>query len=243
MLDETVTHPPNDALTGPDTTVAYTVIGVVPDVRSQFLSRMNGPSVYYPYGFHKSRGTFLVRTRGAPAAAINDVRAALASMSPALASRTHIITMQDGPMALQRLMATFPATIALVLAVAGLALASVGVYGVVSQIVTRRTREIGIHIALGAARRSVVWLVATKTLRPVAWGAAIGGISAFALSLVLRAFISAPDVPDLTFGAGTFNPAVFAGVLAVLLIVVIAALIVPARRAIMVDPVRTLRSD
>jgi predicted permease len=234
---------PNDALMGPDTTKVYTVIGIVPDIRSQFLSRPNGPAAYYPYGLQKPGGAFLVRTRGEPASAINDVRAAVASIAPSLASRTHVITMQDGPMALQRLMAKTPAMIALVLALAGLALASVGVFGVISQIVTRRTREIGVHMALGAGRRRVLWLVATKTLRPVAWGTLTGCIGAFGLSLVLRSLVAAPDVPDLTFGAGAFNPMVFAGVLAVLLLVVAAAFIVPARRAVMVDPARALRAE
>lgn len=235
--------PPRDPLSGPDSTQVYTVIGIVPDVRSQMLSRMNGPAAYFAYGMDKERGAFLVRTRGAPSSAVNDVRAAIASLSPTLASGAHIITMRDGPMALQRLMASTPAMIALVLALAGLALASVGVYGVISQIVTRRTREIGIHLALGAGRRRVLWLVATKTLRPVALGAAIGAVGAVGLSFVLRSLIAAPDVPDLTFGAGAFNPVVFASVLAVLLIVVAAALIVPARRAIVIDPVRTLRAE
>lgn len=235
--------PPNAALSGPDTTKAYTVIGIVPDIRSQFLSRVNGPAAYFPYGVEKPSGAFLVRTRGAPESAINSVRAAIASLSPTLASRARVMTMQDGPMALQRLMSRLPATIALLLALAGLALASVGVYGVISQIVTRRTREIGIHLALGAGRRSVLWLVARKTLRPVASGAIAGGIGAFGLSLALRSLIAMPDVPDLTFGAGAFNPAVFASVFGVLLVVVMAALIVPARRAVMVDPVRTLRAE
>ena len=235
--------PPSDPLHGPDTTQAYTVIGIVPDIRSQFLSRVNGPAAYFPYGLRQTRGAFLVRTRGAPAGAINRVRAAVASISPTLASHTTVITMQDGPMALQRLLASLPAMLALVLALAGLTLASVGVYGVISQIVTRRTREIGIHLALGASRGNVVWLVATKTLRPVVWGIAVGGVGALGLSMWLRSFIAAPDVPDLTFGAGALNPNVLAGVLAVLLFVVAGALIVPARRAVMVDPVRTLRAD
>jgi len=232
-----------DAFAGPDTTKVYTVIGIVPDIRSQFLSRMNGPTAYYPYGLERQRGSFLVRTRGAPASMINEVRMAVASISPTLASRAHVVTMRDGPMALQQLMAKVPALVALALALAGLALASVGIYGVIAQIVTRRTREIGIHLALGAGRRRVLWLIAAKTLRPVAWGAVIGAIGAFGVALAVRSLIATPDAPDPTFGAGAFNPAVFASVLGVLLVIVAAALIVPARRAVMVDPVRTLRAE
>lgn len=235
--------PPNDALSGPDTTKTYTIIGIVPDIRSQFLSRMNGPAAYFPYGLANRSGAFLVRTRAAPASAVNEVRAAIASVSPMLATRARVMTLRDGPMALQRLMAEIPAVIALVLALTGLALASVGIYGVISQIVTRRTREIGIRLALGASRRRVMWLVATKTLRPVAWGAAIGGVAALGLSLVLRSMIAAPEMPDLTFGAGAFNPPVLTGVLGVLAFVVAAALVVPLHRALIVDPARTLHAE
>jgi len=235
--------PPNDPLGGPDTTQAYTVIGIVPDIRSQFLSRMNGPAVYYPYGLHKERGALMLRTRGNPGSVVNDVRAAIASVSPALANRSHVLTMQDGPMALQRLMAQVPATIALCLALAGLLLASVGVYGVISQIVTRRTREIAIHLAMGANRRRVLSMIAVKTLRPVAWGLSAGGVLAVGVSLLLRSLIAAADAPDLTFGAGALNPAVFCSVAGVLAFVVAAAFAGPARRALAVDLVGSLRAD
>jgi predicted permease len=234
---------PSDPFAGPDTTQVYTVIGIVPDIRSQFLSRMNGPAAYYPYGLEGRRGSFLVRTRGTPAAAINDLRVAIASISPTIATRAHVVTMRDGPMALQQLMASVPALIALGLALAGLALAAVGIYGVIAQIVTRRTREIGIRLALGAGRAPVVWLIATKTLRPVALGAIAGGVGACGLSLVLRSLIAMPDAPDLTFGAGAFNPTVLVAVLGLLVVIVGAALAIPARRAVMVDPVRTLRAE
>ena len=237
------TIPPHDGLAGPDTTKTYTIIGVVGDIRSQFLSRLNGPSAYYTWSTAEPSGAVLVRTTGAPSAAIKDVRIVVGSVAPSLASRTRVLTIEDGPMALQRLMAQTPAAIALLLALIGLALASVGVYGVISQIVTRRTREIGIYVAIGARPGQVVRLVARKTLRPVAWGALLGGVGAFALSLFLRSLISTPDVPDLTFGAGAFNPIVFGGVLAVLALVVTAAFLVPARRAIRVDPMLALRAE
>jgi putative ABC transport system permease protein len=233
----------NSALAGPDTTQSYTVIGVVRDIRSNFLSRVNGPSVYYPADLTNGFGAILARTRGNPGSAVNAVRKAVADVSPSLISQTHVLTMRGGPMALQQLMAEVPAMVALALALAGLALASVGVYGLISQIVTRRTREIGVHVAMGAQPRQVIALVAKKTLRPVLWGTVVGGLGAFGLSFFLRSLIAMPDVPDLTFGAGAFNPLVFMGVLAVLGLVVVAACYLPARRAAMVDPTVALRAE
>src|SRR5690348_15387571 len=235
--------PPNDILSGPDTTRSYTVIGVVRDIRSNFLSRVNGPSVYFPSGRESGFGAFIVRTRGVPERASNAIRLAVGGFSPLLMSRTHVLTMQGGPMSLQRLMAQAPAMVALGLALGGLLLAAVGVYGLIAQIVTRRTREIGVHMAIGARPAQVIRLVARKTLRPVAWGAVIGGICALGMSFFLRALIAMPDVPDLTFGMGAFNPLVFLGVLAALAVVVAAACFVPARRATLVDPTIALRAE
>ena len=235
--------PPTDPLVGPDTTKSYTVIGIVGDVRSQFLSRLNGPSVYYPYAVDKGYGAFIVRTYGEPESAINAVRSAVTSVSPSLASRTHVLTMEGGPMALQRLMAEAPAATSLALAVAGLVLAAVGVYGVISQIVTARTRDIGVHIAIGATPLHIIRLVAAKTLRPVGWGAAAGAFGAVGLSLFVRSLVATPDVPDLTFGAGAFNPIVFLGVVGALAVVVTVACYVPTRRAMRMDPMAALRAE
>lgn len=153
------------------------------------------------------------------------------------------MTMADGPMALQRLMAQAPATVALALALAGLALATIGIYGVIAGIVTRRTREIGVRIALGAKPSQVIALVMRKTLRPVAIGAACGIFGAIGVSLLLRSLIAMPDAPDLTFGAGAFSSLVFVGVVETLAMVVVFACYVPARRAVRIDPTVALRSE
>lgn len=237
------TVPPRDVLSGTDTMATYTVIGVVPDVRTNFLSRVNGPAVFYPHNVRDDFGAFLVRTHGLPDAEINAVRLAIAGISPSAAANTGVLTMEDGPMMLQRLLSQIPAAIALVLAVAGLALASIGIYGVVAQIVARRTKEIGVHIALGARARQIVALVLRKTLNPIAWGAACGAVGAVGMSIVLRSVIATPDAPDLTFGAGAFNPLVFGGVVATLGAVIAAACFVPTRRATRVDPIVALRAD
>ena len=237
------TVPPNRAASGPDTTAAYTVVGVVPNIRSDYLSRENGPTTYYPYDFRGEYGAFLVRTRGAPTAAISAVRLAIGAASPSASAEAHVMTMVDGPMALQVLMAQAPATVALALALAGLALATIGIYGVIAGIVARRTREIGVRIALGAKPGQVILLVMRKTLRPVVIGAMCGIVGAVGVSLVLRSLIAMPDAPDLTFGAGAFSPTVFLGVVETLALVVALACYLPAKRAVRVDPTVALRSE
>ena len=121
-------------------------------------------------------------------------------------------------------------------------LACLGIYGVVSHLVSQRTREIGIRIALGAARWDVIALVGSQTLGPVAWGVAVGLLGAFGVSGLLRASIVMPDVPDLTYGAGAFDLVTFLGVLSVLGAVVVVAAFVPMRRATLVEPAVALRS-
>jgi predicted permease len=235
--------PPHDVASGPDTTAAYMVIGIVPDIRSDYLSRENGPTVYFPYDFAGDYGAFLVRTRSLPSSAVNSVRLAINAISPMASAETHVMTTVDGPMALQRLMAEAPGTVALVLAIAGLALAAIGIYGVIANIVARRTREIGVRMALGARPSQVVLFVMRRTLRPVGIGATFGVVGAIGVSLLLRSLIAMPDAPDLTFGAGAFSPIVFFGVIATLAVTVATACYLPARRAVVVDPTVALRSD
>jgi ABC-type antimicrobial peptide transport system permease subunit len=178
-----------------------------------------------------------------PSSAVNAVRLAINAVSPLASAETHVMTTVDGPMALQRLMAEAPGTVALVLAIAGLALAAIGIYGVIANIVARRTREIGLRMAIGAKPSQVVLFVMRRTLRPVGIGATFGVVGAIGVSLLLRSLIAMPDAPDLTFGAGAFSPIMFFGVIATLAVTVATACYVPARRAVTVDPTVALRSD
>jgi predicted permease len=233
--------PPGDALGGADTTRSHIVVGVAGDVRTNFLSRVNGPSVYFPFGYTGDFGSFLVRTNGPPGSSLLAVRRVAAAAPTGV--RTRVMTMTDGPLAVQRLFAEAPAVVALLLALIGVVLASLGVYGLVSHIVARRTREIAIHMALGARQSDVIAFVIRGTLRPVAWGALAGVLGAVGVSTLVRSLVAAPDAPDLTFGAGAFNPAGFVGALTVLGCVVLAACYAPARRAARLDPNVALRVD
>jgi putative ABC transport system permease protein len=119
-------------------------------------------------------------------------------------------------------------------AAAALALAAVGIYGVMSYSVARRRGEIGIRMALGAKPGDVLRLVMGEALGVAAAGAAAGLAAALALTRLMR---------GLLYGVGATDPATFAGVCAVLTLVALAATYIPARRAVRIDPLTALRSE
>ena len=216
-----------------------TVIGVVANVHSTFLSKPDAPFLYFP----GPNGNGLVRTRTSAEAAGRAVLAALGGIDPRLPAAAFVIPMETGPVEIQKMMAQAPAVAATILGTLALLLAAVGVFGLVWQLVTRRTREIAIRMALGANRRDVARLVLWQTLQPVALGASLGLAGAVAISALLAAMVVAPDLPDLTYGVGAFHPFAFCGALAVLAIVVMAACLGPLRGAARVAPADALRME
>ena len=120
-----------------------------------------------------------------------------------------------------------------IFALLGLAMVIVGIYGVISCWVAQRTREVGIRIALGAARGTVVRMVVGRGAAMSALGILIGGAGCLALSSV---------VEGMLFGVSPSNPAAMIGVASLLLLVALLGSVVPALRAACVDPVRTLRA-
>ena len=115
-----------------------------------------------------------------------------------------------------------------------LVLASVGVYGVVSYVVIRRRREVGIRMTLGATAGDVRWLILRQTLRPVAAGLALGAAGAAAASQILKTFL---------FGISPFDPVAFIAAALFLLGVATMAGFLPMRRALKVDPMVALRYE
>jgi putative ABC transport system permease protein len=120
------------------------------------------------------------------------------------------------------------------LGVLALVLASVGIYGVVSYAVTRRYREIGIRMALGAGTANVLRMILRQTMRPVIVGAVIGVAAASALSSVLSSVL---------FGVSTADPVGFVGAALLVLGVALAAGVMAARPATRTDPTATLRHE
>jgi putative ABC transport system permease protein len=222
---------------------SFTVVGVVKSIRSTYLSKDDVGYVYIPRRLHGVGTLFLVRTRTLPDTSFKSLSVALAGVNQNLAARTFMSSMEEGPVRMQELMAQAPATVASIIGGLALLLACIGIYGVVSHFVARRTREIGIRMALGATRSDVIAAVSAQTLRPVAWGAGVGLVGAFGISGLLHTLIVVPDLPDLTYGGGAFDPFTFVCVLAMLAIVVLVAAFAPVMRATRVDAAVALRSE
>jgi predicted permease len=218
-----------------------TVVGLARNSTYRSLGEPPTPFYYLPvlqdYGYVK-RYTRLfpahvvVRGRGDPASLTRAVGAALAEIDPKLPAYPPKRMMEHLGLSV------LPTRVASVLFAAfgflGLLLASLGVYGVVAYSATRRTREIGVRIALGASTSDVLRLVLTEGLGLAALGIAAGALLAAGLAQAMRAML---------YGLPALDPVTFVAVPALLAAVALAASTLPARRAARVDPVVALRYD
>jgi predicted permease len=217
------------------------VIGVVADVKNNELANGVRPALYSPYsqiadpmfalGFGRSM-VLAVKAASEPDTLTSAVRTAVARLDPQL-------PVSD----LQTIRAQMEASLApewfqtgILSSFAGLALllAAIGIYGVVSFAVTQRTREIGVRVALGATRRSVLKLVIWDGMKPVLAGIVLGTGASFGLSRLIAGFL---------FGVPSTDWVAFSLASVVLCVVAVAANLAPARRAASVDPVVALRYE
>ena len=212
--------------------VWQTVVGVAADLRHLSLDSDPAPMVYYPYEGSWNPMSVALRISGDPATILPSIRQAVSSIDPLLpvANVRRVSEMVAGSLGPRR----FNATLLAVFAGIALLLASVGLYGAISYAVARRTREIGVRMALGAGPQDIVRMVIGEGMRLVAIGLAAGLAAAAALTWTLS---------SLLFGVGAGDPATFAGITALLVAVAFVATYVPARRAARVDPMLAIRCE
>jgi ABC-type antimicrobial peptide transport system permease subunit len=189
--------------------------------------------VYEPYNLVSPIGvSIVVRTVNEPSAVIRSMRAALRTADPdmALAPVKTMDQIVDESVASRR----FETTLAAAFALAALALASLGVYGVISFAVARRTPEIGIRMALGARGLRVAGMVVRQGMTPVVVGLAVG---------LGGALLAGRLIASQLYGVAPDDPVTISAVALLLLTVGVGACWIPARRAMRIDPMRALRFE
>ena len=218
-----------------------TVVGVVKSVRHNGITSVVKEKFYIPHSqWARSLGnanairsmTLVIKTEGDPSALTTAVRGAIREMDPNLPV-ADVRTMED---VVETALATprFTGILLSIFAALALTLSAVGIFGVLSYLVSRRTREIGIRVAIGARRQDVVRMVLGNGVWLALIGIAGGTALAFAIMRLLR---------GLLHGVTPADPATFAAVAALLTLVAVLASAVPAWRASRVDPVIALRSE
>lgn len=217
----------------PDSTSTWrTIVGVVGDERIGSLSAVPEPEVLAPFPQEPRNGMTLVVRTGNPAGLGPSVRQIVKAIEPSLAI-TSMQTMEDvRALALAR--DRFMTVLLLSFAGVGILLGIVGIYGVVSQLARRRTREMGIRIALGSDTRQVQWLVLRRGL----WLTGLGILGGVSLAVGLTGAIR-----TLLYQITPLDPLTFGLVPVLVLLTALFASWLPARRASRADPCECLRSD
>jgi len=208
-------------------------VGIVADYKVDTVGGHPTPHIHYPL----SQGSFarqvlLARTQGNDAALLTTMRRELLAMEPDLVFLdSHAM---DAQVNLSLLPARLAAQMASLVAFVATLLAAIGLYRVIAYSVTRRTREIGVRIALGAARGSVVRMVMRQGLTVAVAGLVVGaGL----------AYIAATALAGALYGVSAFDPLAWGLAATSLLGAAVLANFVPARRASRVDPLTALRTD
>jgi len=208
------------------------VVGVVKDVRNDNLWEAE-PDIYVPFQQHPVPSVFLaVRTAVVPMSVVPAVRDAVLALDrdqPVHDAKTmtDIVTENYGAI-------RFPMTLVWIFAALALLLSAVGIFGVMSYSVSRRTREMAIRMALGAGRQEVLRLVLREGLIVATVGIAVGLVAALGLSRVMAGYV---------FGIKSTDPLTFTAASLLLIAVALLASYVPARRATKVDPTVALRYE
>ena len=211
-----------------------TIVGVIKDFRHYRLPDVTGPSAYYTLQTWATRAqTVVIRTAGTdPASLVPALRNAVKEIDPRVA--LYDVRTFEEAVARSLWRQRLQGNVLAIFAALALLLACIGLYGVISYAVAQRTRELGVRIALGARRSSVLLLVFGQSGRLVVAGVAVGLVGAVYGVRILE---------SLLYGVKATDPLTFAIVPALLGAVALLAAIVPARRATRVDPIIAMRAD
>lgn len=210
------------------------IVGLVKDSKNTDLRQEIRPLVYIPYAqdTHQGNATFYVRTNVEPTAMASTLRKTVQNADanlPVFDLKT--LDQELDEIAFSERLLTF---FSLCLGVLAALLAAIGLYGVMAYMVSRRTREIGIRMALGATQQNVAWLVLRENVRISATGLGIGLVAAFAIGKLIESQL---------FGVKASNPLVFLTAAIMLSAVAFLAGWLPARRASALDPMVALRHE
>jgi putative ABC transport system permease protein len=210
-----------------------TIVGVVADARTESLANASVPQIYLSL-YQETPKELVIYLRGdLNASAIPDeVRAMVQSVDPELP--VYGAQTLDDAVSLSLAEKRFSMEMVGCFAATALLLAAMGIYGVISYIVSERSHEIGIRLALGARRGEILKMVLRQGLQLAVAGSGLGLIGAFIVSHLMA---------GLLYGVTPNDPVTFIGVSLVLTVVAVAACIVPARRATNVDPLEALRCE
>jgi predicted permease len=214
--------------------VAYEIVGLVKDAKYRTLREKIQPTAFLASSQSAKPGQFqriLLRSAVSPAEILPAVRSALTSVDERLVFRSETIDDRVRDSILQeRLMAALSGFFGLL----ALALATVGLYGVTTYMVARRTHEIGIRMALGAMRSTIAGMVMREVATLLVAGLVVGAVATF---------VATKSTSALLYGVAPNDPLAFLAAAAILTSVAVAAGLVPAYRASSVDPMRALRDE
>ncbi len=209
------------------------VIGITQDGKYAGLNEDAKPFVYRPmFQTFIGSSNLIVRTQSEPEKLLAAIRSEAQQLDPTLpiASAKTLVEHMSVPLLPARLAASVLGSFGLL----ALALASIGIYGVMSYGVLKRVREIGIRLALGAQKADVLKMIIGQGMRLVVIGVGIGLVGAFALTQVMKSYL---------YGVSTTDPLTFVVVVLLLSMVALLACFIPARRATKVDPMVALRYE
>ena len=224
---------PSNLLPASNLSPVVTVVGIVADTRNDGLTNPPAPAIYLPYTMLAPNGrTLAVRTSTPPLSILNSVRERIRTVDPDL-PLGRPITLED-VLGHESDMPKFNMALFSFFGFLGLAIAAIGIYSTLSYTVARRTHEIGIRMALGAARADVLGLMIRMAGRLVALGLVIGLVASLTLAKVLQSEI---------FHVPSTDPLVLGGVVLLLTLTAFLACVVPSRRATRLDPMSALRHE